>query len=131
MAWIYLNLNPAEIRTGDCVVRALAYALDQTWDHTYLTLSEKGYEMCQMPSWNSTWMAYLKDHGFRRYIIEDTCPDCYSVNDFCIDHPVGKYVLYIPHSSEQAGHVTIVENGNVYDTWDCTQETPLVYWRKE
>lgn len=131
MAWVYLNLNPYEKKTGDCVVRALAYATGQTWDRTYWQLAELGYERAEMPSWNATWWEFLKRKGFRRYVIPDTCPDCYTVDDFCKDHPRGIYVLLIPHSSENAGHVVTIENGNAYDTWDSTHETPLVYWRKE
>lgn len=131
MAWIYFNLNPLEKRTGDCVVRAMAYATGQSWDDAYWELCHKGYDMAQMPSWNSTWWGFLKDNGFTRHVIPDTCPDCYSVEDFCADHPKGVYVLFIPHSSEDSGHVVAVDNGNVYDIWDSTGEIPLVYWQKE
>lgn len=131
MAWIYFNLNPRKKRTGDCVVRAIAFVTDQSWDDTYWELADKGFDLAEMPSWNATWVALLKDKGFRRRIIPDSCPDCYTVEDFCRDYPHGKYVLFIPYSSEQAGHVVAVENGNVYDTWDSSQEIPLVYWEKE
>lgn len=131
MAYVYLNLNPLEKNTGDCVVRALSFALNQTWDETYWQLCEKGFERAEMPSWNSSWWALLKDKNYKRYVIPDTCPDCYTVEDFCHDHPEGRYVVFIPHSSDQSGHVVAVEDGLVYDTWDSTQEIPLVYWRKE
>jgi len=131
MAFVYLNLNPLEKNTGDCVVRALSFALNQTWDETYWQLCEKGFERAEMPSWNSSWWDLLKDKNYRRYVIPDTCPDCYTIEDFCHDHPKGRYVVFIPHSSERSGHVTVVEDGIVYDTWDSTKEVPLVYWRKE
>lgn len=131
MAWIFFNLNPLEKRTGDCVVRALSYAFDQTWDDTFWELAQTGFERAEMPSWNTTWWALLRKKGFSRHVIPDSCPDCYTVEDYCHDHPKGKYILFIPYSNEGSGHVTVVENGNVYDTWDCTQEIPLVYWRKE
>lgn len=131
MAWIKFNLNPLEKKTGDCVVRAIAYATDQSWDQTYWELAEIGCERAEMPSWNPTWWELLKRKGFRRHVIEDTCPDCYTVNDFCRDHPKEKYVLFIPHSSDNAGHVVAVENGHIYDTWDSSMEVPLVYWSKE
>ena len=131
MAWIYFNLNPDEKRTGYCVVRAISYATEQSWDQTYWDLAELGFMRAEMPSWNPTWFDYLKKKGYKRHIIPDTCPDCYTVDDFCRDHPSGKYVLFIPHSSEEAGHVVAVDRGNVYDTWDSTQEIPLVYWEKE
>lgn len=131
MAYVYLNLNPLNKHTGDCVVRAIAFALKQSWDDTYWQLCRKGYERAEMPSWNSAWWSLLKDKNFRRYVIPDSCPDCFTVQDFCEDHPIGRYVLFIPHSSNNAGHVTVVEDARVYDTWDCTKEIPLVYWQKE
>jgi hypothetical protein len=131
MAYVYFNLNPLAKHTGDCVVRAIAFATKRTWDDVYWELCKKGFKRAEMPSWNSTWWDVLKDLNFRRYVIPDTCPSCYTVEDFCIDHPYGRYVLFIPYSSEQSGHVVAVENGNVYDTWDSTHEVPLVYWEKE
>ena len=131
MAWIQYNLNPLQKQTGDCVVRAISFATGKTWDETYWDLAEKGFERAEMPSWNSTWWDLLKEYGFRRYVIPDSCPSCYTVEDFCREYPVGKYVLFIPYSSEQGGHVVAIEDGNDFDTWDSTREIPLVFWRKE
>lgn len=129
--WIYLNKNPLGKHTGDCVVRACSFAIGQSWDKTYRELCEKGYSLAEMPSWNNVWWSYLKDKGFSRHIIPDTCPDCYTVNDFCRDHPQGTFVLFIPHSSEGSGHAVAVKDGDVYDTGDSTSQSPLAYWRKE
>ncbi len=85
--------------------------------------------MSDMPSANRVWMAYLKKIGFKKYLIPDTCPDCYTVQDFCIDHPVGIYVLWV--DGQQNGHVVCVVDGNYYDTWDSGYEFPIFYWRKE
>lgn len=128
--WVYLNLNPLGKLTGDCVVRACAFATDQTWDDTYDELCDMGFDRKEMPSWNSTWWAYLKAKGFTRHIIPDSCPDCYQVKDFAADHPSGTYVLYIPYSSEASGHAVAVQSGNWYDTWQSGFEMPLVYWEK-
>ena len=129
--WVYLNLNPYGKLTGDCVVRACAFVTNQTWDETYTELCDMGFDRKEMPSWNSTWWAYLKSKGFRRYVIPDRCPDCYQVKDFAADHPTGTFVLFIPYSSESAGHAVAVENGNWYDTWQSGFEIPLVYWERE
>lgn len=78
-----------------------------------------------MPSANHVWGAYLRRHGFRRYALPDVCPDCYTVADFCRDHPSGVYVLAL------SGHVVCVEDGDYYDTWDSGAEVPAYYWQKE
>ena len=78
-----------------------------------------------MPSSNAVWGKYLRNKGFRRYILPDTCPECYTVRDFCYDFPRGLYLL------ATGEHVIAVENGDYYDSWDSGDEIPLFYWRKE
>lgn len=123
--WVEYNANPEKKRTTDCVIRALSTILGQTWEETYTDLYYQGLIMREMPSANSVWNAYLRSKGFVREVIPNTCPDCYTVEDFCNDHPEGDFILALD------GHVVAVKNGDAYDTWDSSQETPLYYWRKE
>ena len=81
--------------------------------------------MGDMPSSNAVWGAYLRSKGFRREIIPDTCPECYTVADFAAEHPRGEYILAL------SGHVVCVEDGIIFDTWDSTGQIPLYYWFKE
>ena len=76
---------------------------------------------------DDVWGSYLKGKGFRRFILPDTCPDCYTVKDFCLDYPYGTYLL------ATGSHVVAVINGDYYDAWDSGNETPIYYWtrRKE
>ena len=78
-----------------------------------------------MPSSNEVWGAYLLEIGFIRNIIPNTCPDCYTVEDFCYEHPRGKYIL------ATGSHVIAVENGNYFDTWNSGQEVPIYYFIKK
>ena len=125
MAWIEYNPNPRHSRVGDCAVRAIAKATAQDWETAYTGLYVKGYSMGDLPSANSVWGAYLREKGFSRFMVPNTCPDCYTVRDFCIDHPRGMFVLALD------GHVVTVYNGDYYDTWDSGSETVLYYWHKE
>ena len=119
------NPNPVRNLVGDCVIRAVAKLTDQTWDETYLDITLQGFLMKDMPSSNAFWNAYLINKGFNRYAIPNTCPDCYTVIDFCKDHPHGKYLL------ATGTHVIAVDNGNYYDTWDSGDETPIYFYAKE
>lgn len=85
----------------------------------------QGLIMGDMPSANSVWGAYLRQHGFARNVIPNTCPDCYTVAEFAADHPRGVYVLAL------SSHVVCVEDGSYFDTWDSGSEIPLFYWAKE
>ena len=112
-------------RVGDCAVRALSKALNQPWELTYVGLCLEGFIRCDMPSANNVWGAYLKSKGFKRNIIPTECPDCYTVRDFCKEHPKGTFILAL------STHVVAVINGDYYDTWDSGDETPIYYWFKE
>lgn len=129
MAFVYYNPNPQDLHVGDCVIRAVSKATDLTWEQTYTKIIVYGYMMSDMPSANRVWREYLKDNGFKKYLIPDTCPDCYTVADFCRDYQQGTYILGI--DGNKGGHVVTVVNGDYYDTWDSGQEIPYFYWRKE
>lgn len=119
------NPNPMGARVGDCTVRAISRATGEGWDTVYCGLCVEGLRLCDMPTANHVWGAYLRRHGFRRCALPDDCPDCYTVADFCRDHPHGTYVLAI------SGHVVCVDDGRYYDTWDSGAESPAYYWYKE
>lgn len=106
-------------------MRAISKATGMDWRETYLRLCIQGYLDCDMPSANSCWGAYLHSIGFRRYIVPDTCPDCYTVAKFADDHPVGTYILAL------SGHVVCVQDGVIYDSWDSSNETVLYFWERK
>ena len=80
--------------------------------------------MHDMPSSNAVWGSFLQKIGYVRKIIPNTCPECYTVKEFCMDNSRGKFLL------ATGTHVIAVINGNYYDTWDSGNEIPIYYWRK-
>ena len=121
-SWIRFNPNPVGNRVEDCAQRAIAAALDVDWD----TASDLIYEMAKGMGTtthdDAAWGAVLRRAGFVRAVIPNRCPDCYTVADFCRDHPRGVYVLKL------SGHVATVIDGHVYDTWNSSGEIPTYYW---
>ncbi len=87
MSYIQYNANPSHKNVGDCTVRAISKALQQSWEETYIGLALQGFIMGDMPSANHVWGAYLRAKGFTRRIVPDTCPDCYTVLEFAEEHP--------------------------------------------
>lgn len=123
--FIQYNPNPNGSYVGDCVVRAISIATGQTWYKTYIDVAMQGLYLCDMPSSNRVWGEYLKSKGYHRYVIPDTCPACYTVEDFCEEHPHGTYIL------ATGTHVLTVINGDYYDSWNSGNEQPIYYWRED
>lgn len=117
-----VNMNPNEYRIDDCVIRAIAIATGHSWDYIYLSLTVHGFDMKGLASTNFVWDDYLRDIGFTRHVIPNTCPRCYTVRDFALDNPEGNYIL------ATGSHVVAVIDGDYYDTWDSGNEIPIYYY---
>lgn len=123
--WVKFNNNPMSRTVGDCAVRAVSLALGVDWEEAYNLVADAGYAMGDMPSSDSVWGAVLRQHGFYREAIPNTCPDCYTVEDFVKDFPRGVYVLGF------GGHVATVIDGDLYDSWNSMQEVPVYFWYRK
>lgn len=123
--FVELNANPLRKTVGDCVIRAISVAEQTEWDETFLDLMTKSFQMKDIPSANEVWGSYLKDLGYSRYVIPNTCPDCYTIRDFATDNPVGTFIL------ATGTHVVAVIDGSYLDTWDSGNEVPIYYFEKE
>ena len=124
MAFIYFNPNPSGKRVGDCVIRGISFLTEQDWEKTYIKIVMQGFAMFDMPSSNAVWAEYLRKCGYKKFVIPDTCPECYTVKNFCEDNPSGKYLL------ATGSHVVAVKDGDYYDAWDSGDEVPIYFWRK-
>lgn len=127
MAYQYYNPNPRHKRhVGDCVIRAIARATDQTWEAVYCAVCAEGFADGNMPSGNDVWGNLLRAWGFRRVSIPDRCDsgECYTLRDFCVDHPVGTFVI------GTGTHAVCVRDGDYYDIWDSGDTTPEYAWEK-
>ena len=122
--WRKYNPNPAGRSVGDCAVRAVAAALGVDWETAYAMIAESGFRMADMPSSNSVFGAVLRQYGFRRYAIPNTCPECYTLEQFAEDHPEGIFVV------GTGNHVVTVRDGMVWDSWNSLRELPQFYWTK-
>lgn len=120
--YVRFNANPINKDTGDCVVRGISVLMNQSWRDTYADLSMTAFYLSDMPASNAAWHEYLILNGYRRHTIPDTCPSCYTVKEFCIDHPKGRFLVCT------GSHVVAVIDGDYYDTWDSGFEVPVYYY---
>ena len=120
--WVQENANPLKNHVGDCVVRAISKATGKSWDRTFTEICVVAYDLKDMPDANRVWGEYLRQCGYKRVTIPNECPNCYTIERFCADHPQGNFVVAVE------GHVVCVIDGNHIDTWDSSQEVPIFYW---
>lgn len=120
--WIKYNANPVGNRVRDCAQRAISAALDVDWDTASDMIYEMAKDMGTTTDDDNAWGAVLRRSGFYRAIIPNTCPECYTMTDFCRDHPRGVFVVKMPE------HVATVIDGKLYDTWDSSEEIPIYFW---
>lgn len=123
--WIKYNANPIANNVEDCAVRAVAVALGISWDDAFDLIAQRAKQMGVMMHNNAAWGSVLRQNGFYRYIIPNTCPDCYTAQDFCYDHPKGVYVLGF------GTHTATAIDGCIFDSWDSSMEVPTYYWSKD
>ena len=106
-------------------MRAISAALNQTWERTYIDLCIEGFTFRDMPNANAVWDSYLRYKGFKRHVVPDTCPDCYTIGQFAEDHPNGTYIV-----ATGSHAVCVVVGGKVLDNWDSTGETAVYYYER-
>ena len=123
--FIRCNPNPLGKQLGDCVVRAIAIATNQSWRETYEELCDEGLRQADMPASNAVWGAVLKRKGFKQFVLPDTCPDCVTVRAFANMYTGGVYVIVT------GSHAVAVISGDWYDSWDSGGETVAYFWREE
>lgn len=119
------NANPSGKRTEDCVTRAISLAMGIDWESAYIRQAIQGLQMHDKMDKNYVWGKLLTDSGFKRMAIPDTCPACYTIEDFAHDHPKGTYIL------GTGDHAVAVIDGDWYDTWDSGGAVPIVSYRRE
>ena len=123
--WHEYNPNPLGKRVGDCAIRAISAAEGLSWFDAYDALSHYGRMFGNLPNSNDVWGTFLHDEGYKRHVIPDTCPECYTVADFCRDNPKGVFVL------GTGSHVVTVIDGDYWDAWDSGAEVPAYYWEAD
>ena len=121
--WVRCTPNPVGRETGDCVIRAIAIATDQSWRETYRVLCRYGEVQGDLPNSNMVWNMYLRERGGKQFLLPETCPDCITVSAFCDRYPKGVYVI------GTGDHAVAVIDGDWYDIWDSGNVTPAYFWK--
>ena len=133
----FYNANPKGHRTTDCVIRALATALNQTWEQTYRELFEIAMKKCTPPEDESTTNEYLKRKGAIR-IAQPKRLDGTKLTgeEVCFLIQDGSFVdndgVYLPYSryfiNIGTHHASCIIDGKINDIWNCSCDKVGVMW---
>lgn len=106
----YYNANPLGRRVNDCTVRAISLATGDSWDETYIKLSEAARKICVMPDNVKYIDGYLKRNFEEIFYCPNSCQA--TVGDFAAERLSGRYLITMN------GHITCCIDGCIYDTFD-------------
>lgn len=125
MKFINYNANPKGRRTGDCVIRAISFALNKSWIDTYRALFENTLKTFYSISSKDNYKSYLKSIGCEMQKMPRK-PDRkrYTVSEFCdeIAEPRKTYIISV------ANHLTCIRDKALVDTWNCGSKSVGNYW---
>jgi len=116
------NAHPKGIKTGDCVVRAIATATNQDYLECRRELNQKKCEL-GFDGYKDTVFLYKYFEKNPRLIFKAIKGEPrIKGSDFTELHPKGTYIL------KMAGHITVCIDGIIYDTWDCSYRSVYTAW---
>ncbi len=116
------NAHPKGIKTGDCVVRAIATATNKDYLECRRELNQKKGEL-GFSGYKDTLFLYKYLESNPRLIFKAVKGEPrIKGTDFTELHPKGTYIL------KMAGHITTCIDGVILDTWDCTYRSVYTAW---
>lgn len=118
----YYNAHPKGLNVKDCVVRAYCTALNIPYNQARATLNRKkrelGFDSYKSSAFLKTLykdfnkLSFPAEKGYARM-------DGYK---FMEDYPKGTYIL------RMAKHHTVCIDGDILDTWDCSDKCVYNAW---
>lgn len=126
MRFIRYNANPKGWKTGDCVIRAVAAATQQTWDDVYDDLCAIGKKKGRMPNESYSYGAYLKEKGFtEEKQLKHSNGNWYTIEEVVKTYPNSILIMHCSH------HLTVAINGVIIDLWNTSYKSAGKFWKKD
>ena len=122
--FIFHNENPkGSLRSGDCVIRAIAKATDKHWDEVFTELARIGLEIKDTISSKPVYDQYLQELGYPMQKQPRKSDNTkYTAAEFAKKFKRGSYVISL------ANHLSAIVDGRIYDTWNCSEKSVGNYW---
>jgi hypothetical protein len=121
------NENPKGRLIGDCVIRALSKATGKSWDEVYEELYIIGKKKKRMMNDPKVYKVFLEQQGFKLSPARrDENNKMITVEEF--SYNVDADTMYVIHTRK---HLTIVFNGDIYDTWNTGEQRAGKFYFKQ
>ena len=112
-------------KTGDCVIRAIATATNSSWEYVYSKLSELGIEQGLMINDSKNWQKYLENLGYiKQKMPRRSDRTRYTLEEFATELAEENKIYLV----KLAGHLTVIKNKKLIDTWNCSYKSVGNYW---
>lgn len=139
-----LNMNPKGLKAGDCVIRSIAFATNQSWDKVYKDLCEVGFKLKRLPNEKQVYQKYLENIGWIKYKQPKNFDKKLTIKEFLREATFIEENARITEVEKILGEKLIIscanhltsarknENGDfvLVDTWDCSFKCVGNYWAK-
>ena len=120
MEFIEYNANPKHLKTGDCVIRAISFALNKDYIETYRELFEIGIEKCNLINHKKVFEQYLNNLKISKKRINGRLTVETFINNVA---EVNKtYII------DLGKHLTVVIDKVLYDIWNCCNKNIESYF---
>ena len=128
----FVNVNPKGKLKGDCVIRAIANACNQSWEQTIREMTELGIRKGLVCNDTTLYPKYLETKGFTEMKEpRDVCNRKMTIREWMEEEQIypGNHTTAIV-ANVGSHHVTCIKDGKVQDIWDCSHNTMHKYWFK-
>lgn len=117
MSYRFFNANAKGNFVNDCVIRAISVAEGKSWDKTYEELSE----IAQKEGILLDDVNFVEGYLDKRY--KRVPHYSKTIREFIEEYPKGIYLITME------GHITVVIDGVLYDTFDCRDRRIWGIWK--
>jgi len=116
------NAHPKGLKTTDCVVRAIATAMNKDYLECRRELNQSKRKLGVDSYKETTFLYKYLEHHPRLIFKAIKGEPRIKGSDFTELHSKGTYIL------KMAGHVTCCKDGVILDTWDCSYRSVYTAW---
>lgn len=127
----YTQINPKNKFGGDCVIRAVALACNQSWEQTIREMTELGIKLGFVCNDEHVYSKYLESKGFKQMKEpRDYNNQKYIVKDWLCTSEYHLWHSYNIVAHVGSHHICCIKDGKVRDIWNSSKVTMHKWWVK-